>query len=249
MTRRFYVEPGVLSASTVVLDGSVAHRLSSVLRLRPGEEVVLFDGTGEDVTARLDAVSPKRIAATVVGRAPGAPEPKTSVTLYQCVTKGERFDWLVEKATELGVSRIVPLLAARSVVRTAAGGNRLERWRRIAVEAAEQCGRSAVPAVGDPEAFSQAIASAVGVCLLPYEAAGEMAPSVQTALNDRIDELFATGAVSIFIGPEGGFEDAEVRAAVDGGATVVTLGNRVLRAETAGMVATALVMQACGELG
>jgi 16S rRNA (uracil1498-N3)-methyltransferase len=249
MTRRFYVEPGALVGDTVVIDGPLAHRLSSVLRLRPGEAVAFFDGSGEDVTVRLDTVSSKRVASTVLARAPGSPEPRTRIHLYQSVTKGERFDWLVEKATEIGVSRIVPLITARAVVRTAAGGNRVERWRRIAAEAAEQCGRSAVPVVGEPRSYAEAIASIEGVvALLPYEAAGEGAPSVQTALNDRIDELFATGEVSIFVGPEGGFDEAEVRAAVDAGATVVTLGNRILRAETAGLVASVLVMHACGEL-
>lgn len=249
MTRRFWVESGVLTEDTVTLDGAFAHRISSVLRTRPGETIVLFDGSGDDVAVRLDAVSPKRVSGTVVSRAPGPPELPKKVRLYQCVTKGERFDWLVEKVTEIGVSRIVPLVAARSVVRTASGGNRQERWRRIAVEAAEQCGRSIVPAVEAPQQLGDALASATGVLLLPYEAAGEMAPSVQMALNDRIDELFASGEVSIFIGPEGGFEDAEIQAGHDAGATVVTLGSRVLRSETAGLIASTLVMQACGELG
>jgi 16S rRNA (uracil1498-N3)-methyltransferase len=211
--------------------------------------IVLFDGSGEDVEIKLDAVSPKSVAGSVTCRSAGPPERRTAVHLYQCITKGERFDWLVEKATEVGVSRIIPLITARSVVRAEAGSNKTERWRRIAVEAAEQSGRSSVPVVEGPLQLSEAIDSVGGVGVLPYEGAGEGAPSIQEALTDRIDELFATAEVSLFIGPEGGFEEEEVRTAVGRGISVVTLGRRVLRAETAGLVASTLVMQACGELG
>jgi 16S rRNA (uracil1498-N3)-methyltransferase len=248
MTRRFYVEPPALEGDDVALAGGLAHRLSRVLRLRAGDEVVLFDGAGEALV-RIERITPERVEAAVVERREGAREPHVAVHLYQCISKGERFEWLIEKATEVGVARFVPLVAARSVVKTSGDGNRLERWRRIAVEAAEQSGRGRVPAVEAPQRFTPALEDARGVVLLPYEGAGEPAPGVHAVLNERIDELFALGEVSVFIGPEGGFEPAEVEQALAAGAAVVTMGERVLRSETAGLVAATLVLHATGELG
>ena len=249
MIRRFHVPVGTLDGTTIALEGPLAHRLVKVLRIGAGDEVMLFDGSGADVRVTIDRATDRRIDATVLERLAGPEEPRTRVHLYQSITKGERFEWLVEKATELGVHRIVPLIAARAVVKTASDGNRMGRWQRIAVEAAEQCERSAVPAIGAPEPLGVSLTSAPGLLLLPYESADHTAPSVQYVLAERIDHLYASEAVSIFIGPEGGYEPAEVEAAQAAGATVVTLGDRVLRSETAGIVALTLVMQATGQLG
>ncbi len=117
------------------------------------------------------------------------------------------------------------------------------------IEAAEQCGRSRVPSISAPAPFREALASAPGLLLLPYEAAGDAAPNIQSALDRDIDALFALGDVSIFVGPEGGYESAEVEAAVAAGAAIVTMGERVLRSETAGLVAATIVLHAAGELG
>lgn len=249
MTRRFYVEPGVLAGDAIVLDGPLAQRIAGVLRLKPGETITLFDGSGQDAIVQLDSVSTRSVAGTVEARESGSAESRTAVHLYQSITKGERFEWLVEKATELGVASIAPLMTARAVVKTAAGGNRADRWRRIAIEAAEQCGRSVVPAIAMPIALDAALDSAAGLVLIPYEDADHTAPSIAHVLSERIDDLFTLGAVSILIGPEGGYEPAEVERAVASGVTTVTLGDRVLRSETAGLVALTLAMQALGELG
>ena len=250
MTRRFYVEPGTLDDSDdVTLGGGLPHRLAKVLRLRADDEIVLFDGSGTDAHVRIRELSDKAVAGTIVERIETPPEPRVRLHLYQSITKGDRFEWLLEKGTEIGVARFVPLLTARAVVKTEAGGNRADRWRRIVVEAAEQSGRGAVPAVDAPQSLSEALASAPGVLLMPFESADERAPDITAALNADIDALFAMAEVSVFIGPEGGYEDAEVALAVESGAAVVTMGPRVLRSETAGMVAATLVMQAIGELG
>lgn len=246
--RRFFVDEGV-AGSDVEITGPLAHRLTKVLRLKAGERLALFDGSGTDVVVEIADVDKEAVRAHVVERRAGPPESPTRVHLYQSITKGERFEWLIEKATEVGVASVSPLLTARAVVKTEGGGNRADRWRRIAIEAAEQCGRSVVPEIGAPISFGEALKSAEGVVLLPYESADHLAPSISAALQARIDELFAQSAVSIVIGPEGGFEDSEVEAAREAGATVVTLGQRVLRSETAGIVAATLVMQAIGQLG
>jgi len=249
--RRFYVDADALSGSeqSLTLEGALAHRLAKVLRLRAGNEVALFNGSGEDIRVRLVDVNERRIAATVVEWVAGPVEAPTKVHLYQSITKGGRFEWLVEKATEIGVARIVPLATLRAVVKSGGEGNRIDRWRRIAIEAAEQCGRSVVPVVEAPCSFAEALDSAPGIVLLPYEAGDHLTPNIQAVLQEKIDELYAQAAVSVLIGPEGGYAPHEVERAVAAGATVVTLGRRVLRSETAGLVAVTLVMHACGELG
>lgn len=249
MTRRFYVAPPALDGNAVTLDAALAHRLAKVLRLHAGDEVTLFDGIGIEARARIDALDARSATATVLERCPGAPEPRVRVHLYQSITKGERFEWLIEKATEVGVASITPLITGRSVVRTGGDSARLDRWRRIAVEAAEQSGRSAIPAINAPQSFDAALDAAEGVLILPYESADEHAPSVQRAMDAEIDALFASSAVTILIGPEGGYEGAEVDRARAGGAIVVTMGTRVLRSETAGLVAVTLALHATGDLG
>ncbi len=249
MTRRFYVERLTADRDIVAIDGALAQRIAKVLRLRAGDEVVLFDGGGEEVRVRLDRVAERGVGGRVVERFEGPREPHVKVSLYQSITKGERFEWLLEKGTEIGVWRFVPLIASRAVVRPGAESQKAERWRRIVIEAAEQCGRGVIPAVEAPQAFDDALTSAPGVLVLPYESAPEGERNVQAALDGEIDALFALGEVSVFIGPEGGFEPAEVGRAQEAGASIVTLGRRVLRSETAGLVAATLVLHAAGELG
>lgn len=249
MSKRFYVPQPITSGDSIEVDAALAHRLAKVLRLRAGAEIVLFDGSGAEARVRIETLHGRGGTTSVVERFDGMAEPRVRVHLYQSITKGERFEWLVEKGAEIGVARFVPLITARSVVKTGADAAKAERWRRIAVEAAEQCGRSAVPRVDAPLAFDDALASAEGVLLLPYESAGHTASTIQRALDAEIDALYALGAVSIFIGPEGGFEEAEVARARAAGAVIVTMGARVLRSETAGLVASMLVMHASGELG
>jgi 16S rRNA (uracil1498-N3)-methyltransferase len=249
MTRRFFVDAGLVTSDRFEIEGPLAHRLATVLRLRAGEEIILFDGSGEDARIRLDAVNGKHVSATVIERTPGPAEPRTKVHLYQSITKGERFEWLLEKATEIGVTAVTPLLTARSVVKPPSGSNRAERWRRIVVEAAEQCERSAIPALGESTSLDDVLSAGSSVVLLPYEDAGNAAESVTEVLARRIDDVFALAEVSILIGPEGGYEPEEVERAKTAGAEIVTLGTRVLRSETAGLVAVTLAMQALGELG
>lgn len=246
--RRFYVPPPALAEDRFELDPALAHRLARVLRLRTGEEIALFDGSGAEARVRLDDIGDRRVAVCVLERYGAPAEPHVKLHLYQSITKGERFDWLLEKGTEIGVARFVPIVAARAVVKTGEG-NRLDRWRRIAVEAAEQCGRGAVPVVEPPVAFSHALAAAPGVVLFPYEDAPDDTPNVDAVLRQEIDAVFALGEVSIFIGPEGGWEPSEAAAGAAARAHVVTLGERVLRSETAGLVAATVALHALGELG
>jgi 16S rRNA (uracil1498-N3)-methyltransferase len=193
----------------------------------------------------LTAVSAHAATAVVVRELEALREPSVEITLYPALIRANRFDLILEKGTEIGVARFVPVIAARSLVQGNGepSGARSERWRRIVVEAAEQCGRGRLPRVDAPVEFEDAVRGARGTKVLPYESArGQLLGRYLRGLSRRPE------AVSLFIGPEGGFEDEEVALAGDAGAAVVSLGPRVMRAETAAIVATALTLEALGEM-
>ncbi len=247
--RRFFVPPGLLAGRQDNLPPQLARRLATVLRLKRGDRLLLADGAGRDYEVELTAVSPRSAAAVVVAQRPSPPEPSLELVLYQSTIRPQRFELVLEKGTELGVSRFVPVISGRARVRTRSpagegGSPRLQRWLRIVTEAAEQSGRGRVPAVDSPLPFEEAVRSAPGLLLLPWE--GERAQGLRSYLRSLGDR---PQVVSLFIGPEGGFAEDEVRLARDAGCAPVSLGPRILRSETAGIVAAALVMHELGEMG
>ncbi len=242
--RRFFVPPGLLADREVNLSPELARRLATVLRLKRGERLVLADGAGRDYEVELTAVSPRAATAAVVAERPSPPEPSLELVLYQSLIRPQRFELVLEKGTELGVSRFVPLLSGRAQVRTSGGSQRMQRWRRIVTEAAEQSGRGRVPAIDPPSLFEDAARSAPGLLLLPWE--GERSQGLRSYLQSLADRPLAA---SLFIGPEGGFAEDEVRLAREAGCVTISLGPRILRSETAGIVAAALVMHDLGEMG
>lgn len=244
--RRFFVPRGSVRARNVTLGPEMAHRLGRVLRLKRGDRVIFTEGGPREFEAQITGISGQALTAVVVGEREPPPEPSVRLDLYQSLIRQNRFDLVLEKGTEIGVSRFVPVVAARSQ----AHGNgelsaaKIERWARIVLEAAEQCGRGRLPEVAVPLPFDKAVRTAPGLKLLPYER--EKARGLTAYLRGLSPR---PRQVSLFIGPEGGFEPAEVAVALEEGAVTVTLGTRVLRSETAGIVASALVMEALGELG
>jgi 16S rRNA (uracil1498-N3)-methyltransferase len=243
--RRFFVPPGSLRARNVTLGADLAHRLGRVLRLKRGDRVLLSEGGGREYEVQLTGVSPYAITGVVLAEREAQAEPELSLVHYQSLIRANRFDLVLEKGAEIGVARFVPMITARSLVQgdgepAAARG---ERWRRIVIEAAEQSGRGRPPRVDAPLPFEEAVRQARGVKVMPYE--GERARSMGAYLRglSRRPDI-----VSLFIGPEGGFEDSEVDLAREAGAEIVSLGPRILRSETAGIVASALVLDALGEL-
>jgi 16S rRNA (uracil1498-N3)-methyltransferase len=195
---------------------------------------------------QLTGVSPYDVTGIVIAEHTAPPEPEMTIVLYQSLIRANRFDVVLEKGTEIGVSRFVPVIAARS--QTQANGEptspRGGRWERLVVEAAEQCGRGRLPSIDPPLPFEDAIRQARGLKLLPYEGERRRGLGVYLrGLSKRPD------IVSLFVGPEGGFEDAEVALAREAGAEIVSLGSRILRSETAAIVAVALTLDALGEMG
>lgn len=244
--RRFFVPPGSLRARNVTLGPELAHRLGRVLRLKRGDHVLLSESRGRDFEVQLTGVSPYAVTGVVIAEREAPPEPALSLVLYQSLIRANRFDLVLEKGTEIGVSRFVPVTAARSQVQGDGepSAARSERWQRMVIEAAEQCGRGRLPSVDQPLSLDDALRNAQGLKLLPYE--GERRRGLTAYLRDLSRR---PDTVSLFIGPEGGFEDAEVDLARSNGAETVSLGRRILRSETAGIVACVLVMDALGEMG
>ena len=251
--RRFFVAPGSVRARNVTLGPEMSHRLGRVLRLKRGDRVVLADGGRHEYEVQLTAVSPHAITGVVVAEREAPAEPAVTLVLYQSLIRANRFDLVLEKGTEVGVSRFVPVVNARSQVQLEEpSAARAERWQRLVVEAAEQSGRGRLPVVEAPLPFEAAVRQARGLRLLPWEG-----PVQGPSKGERLRGLGAylrglterPQTVSLFIGPEGGFDPEEVRLATSEGLTLVTLGARILRSETAGIVAAVLVMDALGEMG
>ena len=237
---RFFIDP--VDGDVAVITGADAHHLSRVLRVRVGEALTLCDGRGTDYFGEVSAVSPDAVEVTVRERRPTMAEPSTAVTLYQGLPKSEKMDFIVQKAVELGAVRVVPVSTARSVVRLKGdeAAKKQTRWQKIAAEAAGQSGRGIIPEVGEVLSFAKAVEQLKNErAVVCYEGGG--IPLSQT-VNAQ------TKAISVFIGPEGGFDAGEIEQLKEAGVTPVTLGNRILRCETAPIVALSVVMQLSGNL-
>jgi 16S rRNA (uracil1498-N3)-methyltransferase len=246
---RFFVPPETLNQDSVFITGPLAQQMHTVLRLRPGEQVVLLDNSGWEYAVVLTEVAVRHVRGQVRGRSVRSNEPRTKITLYQSVLKGNRFEWALQKGTELGISEFVPIIASRCILQNLADAEaKFPRWQRVILEAAEQCGRAKFPALLPALMFSAACERAgkgQGLALLPWE--GETTFSLKWMLRPPSGER--PFSVSLFIGPEGGFTAEEVALAADYGVRAVTLGPRVLRAETAGIAAAAAILYEMGDLG
>ena len=237
---RLFVSPEKLQGARATIDEAAHRHLIKVLRLAPGAAIQVFDGAGTVIEARIESVGKSSVEITL-GERFQVPRPLCAITLLQSLPRGERMDFVVQKTTELGVKRIVPVLTEYGMVKPPA--NRSRRWQTIAEEAARQCGRADVPEILDCLALAPALAlfgGKEGARFVLWE--GERTRPFRAAL--------ATGPreVALLVGPEGGFSHAEVAAASEAGFVPVSIGSRILRAETAAMVAVALAQAAAGGL-
>ena len=244
---RVHVPGPLAEASEVSLPEAAAAHVARVLRLRAGARLVLFDGSGADFPAEISEIAGSRVRARIDGCVAGQPESPLAVTLVQAVSRGERMDWTLQKATELGVRRIQPVFAARSVVRLdeRQGERRLRHWQAVVASACEQCGRSVLPVMEPPTELARYLAAPRGAGLrlvLSPDAGTSVA-----AVAGRLDRDAA--GVELLIGPEGGLEATELAAATRAGFEPAGLGPRVLRTETAGIAALAVLQALAGDLG
>lgn len=240
---RFWVAPSQISEGRVRFTREQAHQIARVLRLRRGDTVAVFDGTGAEHEAELLNLGAKEAIGLLKGLRVTTPEPALRLVLLQGLPKGEKMDLIVRMATELGIHRIVPLLCERSVAR---GSGRLPRWRLIAKEAAEQSGRAVVPRIDEPiglKAFSVAEAGAGLRGLALWE--GERA----RGLKDALKLVSGADPLHVLVGPEGGLAPDEVKMATDLGLFSASLGRRTLRTETAAIAAMGIIQYEVGDLG
>jgi 16S rRNA (uracil1498-N3)-methyltransferase len=247
---RFFIEPSLLQASPIILSEMLAHQVRDVLRLQVGEQLILLDNSGDEIIAAVASSARSSVIVRVLERRPGKAEPRIHVTLYQGMLKSARFEWILEKGVELGVTTFAPILCRRSTAGLEeAGAAKIQRWRRIIQEAAEQCGRARLPALSPirtlPDALNnipsggQGQAAAPTLSIIPWE------EEHTRTLHDEAAESVAAqliAPVHIFIGPEGGFAPEEIELARQHGVQPITLGPRILRAETAALVAVANVL-------
>ena len=239
---RVFVEEPLASGGRCLISGGAANHMVRVLRLAIGAAVTLFDGAGGEYAARIESVRKDAVRVEVGAHAALERESPLDVTLAQGVARGERMDWVIQKATELGVRRIVPLITVRSVVRLDAhqAPKKLQHWRGIAIAACEQCGRNRLPELAVPVDFLEFLAS---------EASGDaMRLVLSPAGRLRIGAIKSPQKVIVLIGPEGGLAAEEAEAALDRGFTAVSLGPRILRTETAAVAALAALQQRFGDL-
>lgn len=224
--------------------------MALVLRKRPGDEIGLFDGKGRTFLGRIEAVGPRRVEGRVLA-ARSAALPPFEIRLLQAMPKGDKFDWILQKAAELGVSEIVPVTTHRTVARIPAErvSGRVARWQKIVLSAAEQSGRAHIPVVRPPVDFRRALdlCAEAAVTLIPWE--GEERTGLKDVLRktvlDRVSRQPA--ALNVFIGPEGGFTAEEVELARTRGAVPVSLGSAILRAETAAVFVVSVLLYEFGE--
>jgi 16S rRNA (uracil1498-N3)-methyltransferase len=248
-TYRFFVTPDAIRGDAVqCTDPALLHQWTNVLRLEPGTTLALLDNTGSEYQVVIDALDRRALHGTVVGRRL-VPAPRLDLTLYIAVLKGERFEWVLQKATELGVNAFVPITTEHSIVDDPAtvGAAKTERWERIIREAAEQSRRGRIPRLDPVQSFEEACqrASSHACALLLWE--GETTTSLRQALRDTPPD--APSTLALFSGPEGGWSADELLAATEYNISSVTLGPRILRAETAPIAAISAAMYEHGDLG
>ena len=238
---RFHV-PEAAPGARVTLPEHSAHHARDVLRLRPGALVRLFDGAGAEFEAELDSVSRQGVSARITGRADARPESPLTVVLAVSPLRGDRMELVVQKATELGVAEIRPVVTMRTdaAARPALKGSRQERWEKVASGAAEQCGRATVPDIAPTVTLAEFMADPPAGLRLVLLERDEGQPALAA--------LPRPSAVTVLIGPAGGWEHGEIARLGEAGFQPVSLGPRILRAETAAIAALTAVQVLWGDL-
>ncbi|WP_017211778.1 16S rRNA (uracil(1498)-N(3))-methyltransferase [Clostridium beijerinckii] len=249
---KFFTEPHNISETEGRILGDDVKHIYKVLRLSEGEEVVLNNCEGIEYLGKIETITKSEVIVKIIKRLDINNESKVKVHLFQGLPKGQKMDLIVQKGTELGVSEFIPVTTARVDVKLKGEFKKLDRLNRIALEACKQSKRSVIPQVKEVIDFNEAIneLKKMDLIIVPYENAEDFGIKtlVRKLERDNVD-LDNINDVGILIGPEGGFEESEIDTLKEQGAYIVTLGNRILRTETAGFTATALIQYELGDLG
>lgn len=253
--QRYFVPPAQIGDSSVTLLGDDARHLATVMRAKPGDEFVVCDGSGDELLAKAETIEPGRIEAAILSRVPSRAEMAWKITVAQSLPKGDKLETVIQKGTEAGAFAFQPFLSQRTIVQydERKEAKRIDRWRKIAKEAAEQAHRGLVPEIRPVLSWKQLVGTFEGfdLVLLCYEEEGRRGSGLRPALN-AFKDGFAGGReprVLLVVGPEGGFAPQEAEQAEASGAVPVGLGRRILRTETAALVALSCLAYESGELG
>jgi 16S rRNA (uracil1498-N3)-methyltransferase len=262
MPEYFYASPASIEDRQIIISGEEARHISRTLRHRKGDQITVVDGQGGEYQCAIAALSESAVTARIINKLRKSREAIKQVSLAQAVPKGQRMDFVVEKGTEIGLHAIIPLISGNSVVRAAeekpafnlppldddSGGSKAARWQRIAIAAMKQSLRSVLPRIAEPLDFARLSGEFDNYDLLLM--------AEQSEQKVTLDDVFAglpenkeVRRVLCLVGPEGGFTEPEKRAVAEARGHIVTLGPRRLRAETAGLVLSTLVLGKLGELG
>jgi 16S rRNA (uracil1498-N3)-methyltransferase len=245
---RFFIPTAWIQPPMVHIQGVTARQIALVLRLSPGMVITVLDGSPHERSVRLSIIGKDLVEGEIISEEFTSGEPRNHLSLYIALTQRAKFEWILQKGTELGVSTFIPVISSRSLVRETAGNARkVERWESILREAAEQCARGMIPEVLPVASFEQALTDAKKkneLCLFAWE------KETSGSLKDSLSGLDLSHPVSLaaLIGPEGGFTDGETRQAIDHNWLPISLGSRVLRMETAALSIATLIMYELGEL-
>ena len=233
----FYVNPKDIKDKNFTIENEQFHYLSNVRRFSVGDEINIFDGLGNSYKARIDNIDKKSIHGTIIS-SKTLVLPNKKISLYTAIPKGERFDWLIEKASEIGISKIVPVIYIRSVVKELSE-NKTERYKKISISASSQSWRADIMSIEQPVKFNETVekisAQKDTLNILPWES--EEDKNILNVLNENKD----IKNINIFIGPEGGFDKTEIDIALKNDFKTVTLGKNILRVETAAIVAASII--------
>lgn len=235
----FFVSPENIGTETVTITGGDVNHIKNVLRMKKGEKIVVNDGAGAGYCCTLNVIGDDFITAEILPGQLSSTETDVKVVLYQGLPKGDKLETVIQKCTELGVGRIVPVEMKRCVVKLdeKKKDTKRQRWQGIAESAAKQSGREIIPEISGPVSFEKAIkeASESDLFLVPYECETDM-----SEIKQSLRSLKKGDTLSILIGPEGGFEPSEIEKAKEAGGKTVSLGRRILRTETAAMASVAI---------
>ncbi|MDD5421995.1 MAG: 16S rRNA (uracil(1498)-N(3))-methyltransferase [Candidatus Omnitrophota bacterium] len=235
---RFYIPKESVKGKEICVSGKEAHHILDVMRLKEADRVVVFDGTGREYSGVIKEAARNRLSIGILETREILSKTAGVITLIQSIPKKEKMDYIVEKATELGVSRIMPVLTGRTIPKWGESkkGVHVERWRKIAKEASKQCGRADIPAIGDITEFQDCLKDAGGHSLSLIAALDDDSMKLKDVLHS-----FNGDKISIAIGPEGDFTADEIRAARESGFKLISLGQRVLKSDTAGLSVLAVL--------
>ncbi len=245
-SNRFFVSESGFEDQHVRLSTEQAHQVCHVLRLQVGDGIVVLDNAGYEYDVTLTTVTKREATGRITRKRPAPGEPKVRITLFQSLLARDKFEWVLQKGTEVGVARFVPVQTERSIARAKQiDAKKLTRWRRILTEAAEQSYRGRIPEIEEAMTWKEVAAQLGGFDRSLIAATSGETRTLKESL-ERSGE--PPSSIAVLIGPEGGFSDEEVRQACDSGAVPIGLGPRILRTETAAMVVPALILHELGEM-